>query len=260
MTRKVIFALVILMFCCYTIGWGQETFVVLGKIERGESDVHPTLEMAVKEGLKEAVEEAVWRMIPLNTMNEKYTLLTENVFNRARSFILSYKILEETSLTTGYQVLLEVVVDTNGIKKRLESLGLFQKGDERPLLRVVKLVLAGIKTYDVYQKVEEFLRDNSEVQTFALSEIEPTKFTWKLSIKGEIGDLANQLLHQKFDGLMVKVVKSTAEELEVELLTQDSSQQREVYDEETAGINRTHRYWGNLGDLCGVYPSFDLHV
>jgi len=260
MTRKVVVALSVVMFCFCNVGWGEETFVVLGKIEKGERDEHPTLEMAVKDGLKEAVEEAVWRMIPLTTMNKKYTILAENFFNRAQSFILSYKILEETSLTTGYQVLLEVVVDTSGIKKRLESLGLLQKGDERPLLRVVKLVLAGIETYTVYQKVEGFLRDNPEVQTFILCEIEPTKFTWELFIKGEIGDLADQLLHQEFDGLKVKVVTVTPEELEAELTTQDPSQQREVYDEETAGINRPHSHWGNLGDLRGVYPSVDLYV
>ncbi|MBW2038619.1 MAG: hypothetical protein JRI46_03355 [Deltaproteobacteria bacterium] len=207
------------------LGWGEETFVVLGKSERGDDLPHPTLEMAVKDGLRKAVEEAVRGMITFQAMEEQHKILVEGVYNRAESFVLSYKVLEETPLSTGYQALLEVLVDTKGIKKSLESLGLLGRGEERPLLRKVKLVVAGIKSYRVYLKVEEFLKEDVEVSTFALTEIEPTKFTWGLVLKGETGRLADKILHQEFGGLKVKVITLTPEELEIELSTQGPSKQ-----------------------------------
>lgn len=216
--------LVSLFFFVCGLGWAGETFVVMGTSEKGDDCTRPTLEMAVKDGLRRAVEEAVRDMITPRAMEQQHETLVEGVYNKAESFVSSYKILEKRHLPTGYQALLEVVVDTKGIKKSLVSLGVLVSRVERLPLRKVKLVVAGIKNYRVYRIVEEVLKEETAVQTFVLSEIEPTRFTWRLVMKGEAGRLADKLLHQDFGGLRVKVVKLTSEELEVELSTRGPSE------------------------------------
>lgn len=208
---------VFLCLCLCGVGWGEERFVVAGTSERGEDVPHPTLELALKDGLMKAVEEAVRGMMAFQAMEEQYEALTKGVYDRAESFVLSYKILEKHPLPTGYQVLLEVLVDTEGVKKRLESLGLLKGSGKMPHLREVELVVAGIKNYQVYLTVEGLLREDTTVQTSALSEIEPTKFTWRLSLRGETGTLAERFLRQGFSGLKAKVVTLTPEKVEIQL-------------------------------------------
>ena len=61
------------------------------------------------------------------------------------------------------------------------------------------------------------LKDDPNVQSFALFEIEPTKFTWKITMKGEMGRLANKLLYHDFGGLRARVVAMNPGRLEVAL-------------------------------------------
>lgn len=217
--------LVFILFSICGLGWGEEPFVVLGKSEKGDDVSQPTLEMAVKDGLRVAVEEAVRGMITFQAMESNYEILAEGVYKKAESFVLSYKILEETVLPTGYNALLEVLIDTKAIEKSLESLGVLGKKEEGPLPREIKFVVAGVKSYRIYLQVEEFLKKDEEVQTFVLSELEPTRFTWRVVLKGETDRLANKLLHQEFGGLRAKVVALAPEELEVQLSTQGPSGQ-----------------------------------
>lgn len=218
-------ALVFILFSVCGLGWGEETFVVLGRSERADDISQPTLEMAVKDGLRGAVEEAVRGMITFQAMERNHEILAEGVYKKAESFVLSYKILGETALPTGYNALLEVLIDTKAIEKSLESLGLFGKEEEGPPPRKIKFVVAGVKSYRIYLQVEEFLKNDEEVQTFIVSEIEPNRFTWRVVLKGEADRLANKLLRQEFGGLRAKVVALAPEELEVELSTEGPSEQ-----------------------------------
>ena len=212
-----IIPLMFLVFNTFNLGWAQETFVVLGKSEKAEDLPPPTIEIAVRDGLKRAVEEAVRGMVTFQTLEEQHETLAEGLYNKPESFVLSYKILEEATLPSGYQVLLEVLVDTKGVKRKLESLGLLEQEEVRPFLREVKFIVAGVKSYGVFLEVEKFLKKEAEVQSFTIAEIEPNKFTWKLTIKGGTDRLAGKLLRHDFGVLKVKVVTLTPEELGVEL-------------------------------------------
>jgi hypothetical protein len=199
------------------VGWGGEPFVVLGKSEQGEAVQSPTLEMAIQDGLTRAVEEAVRGMVASQTMQKSKRTLSQEFYQKADAFVLSYKILEKTVLPTGYQALLEVVVDTKKIEGRLASLGLAKNRGGYPTLRTAHVVVSGIRSYQIYLQIEQLLREDAGVQAFSLSEIEPTKFTWKVTMKGEIGRLANKLLYHDFGGLRGRVVALHPNRLEVVL-------------------------------------------
>ncbi|MCJ7663225.1 MAG: hypothetical protein MUO24_03180 [Desulfobacterales bacterium] len=206
----------VLLLC--GVGWGQKSFVVVGKSEQGEVVQKPTLEMAIKDGLTRAIEAAVGEMVAPQDMKNRQETLSEEFYQKTDAFILGYIPLGETPLEAGYQVSLEVVVDTKGIESRLISLGLLKERVEGPRLREVQVVVSGIKGYDTYRAVEQLFSVDAEVQSFSPAEITPPMFTWKVMLKGEIGRLADRFLSYDFGGLKAKVTASNSEQLEIVLL------------------------------------------
>jgi hypothetical protein len=207
--------LLVLLLC--GVGWGQKSFVVVGKSEQGEAVPNPTLEMAIKDGLTKAIEAVVGGMVAPEDMKKRQETLSEEFYQKTDAFILSYIILGETPLDTGYQVSLEVVVDTKAIESKLTSLGLLKSREEGTHLREVRVVVSGIKSYEAYRAVEQLLMEDAEIQGFSPSEITPPMFTWKVMMKGDIGRLAKRFLSYDFGGLKAKVAASSAERLEVAL-------------------------------------------
>ena len=209
--------LVVVVLCVCGVGWGEESFVVLGKSERGDDVPNPSIEMAIQDGLTKAVENAVRSKVASSVMARRQEILDKEFYLKAASFVLSYKIVEKTALPTGYQALLDVVVDTKGIERRLVSLGLLKRREESLRQREVQLVVSGIRSYPLYLQIEQLLSENAMVQAFSLSEIEPTKFTWRVRIKGEVGKLANKLLHHDFGDFKARVVSLSPTRVEVAL-------------------------------------------
>jgi hypothetical protein len=212
-----IISLVLLVLLVCGVGWGGGSFVVLGKSEQGEDVQRPSLELAIQDGLAKAVEEAVRSKVAPQTMKKRQEALSKEFYQKAESFVLSYKLLEKIALPTGYQALLEVVVDTQGISGRLTALGFLKGRGEFSTLHTAQLIVSGIRTYQIYLQIEQLLKEDSEVQDFSLSEIEPTKFTWKVIMRGEIGGFANRFSYHDFGGLKAKVVDLHAERLEIVL-------------------------------------------
>lgn len=212
-----IISLILLVLFVCDVGWGEESFVVLGKSEQGEDVQRPSLEMAIQDGLIKAVEEAVQSKVASQTIKKRQEALSKEFYQKAESFVLSYKILEKTTLPTGYQVLLEVVVDTQGISGRLAALGFLKGRGEFPHLHTAQLIVSGIRSYQIYLQIEQLLKEDSEVDDFSLSEIEPTKFTWEITVRGEIESFANRFSYHDFGGLKAKVVDLNAERLEIVL-------------------------------------------
>jgi hypothetical protein len=206
----------IFVLCICGAGWGGDSFTVLGTSEQKEDAQPPTLEMAIQDGLIRAVEEAVRSMVASQTVEKRQGTLAREFYQKADSFVLSYKILEKTVLPTGYQTVLEVVVDTQGIEKRLSALGLLGR-TQRPALRTIRLVVSGVRSYSLYTTIEHLLQEDPDVQAFSLSEIEPTKFTWQVRIKGETGRLANRLLYHDFGDFKAQVMALKSERLEIVL-------------------------------------------
>lgn len=210
-------AVILLVLLPCGVGWGQKSFVVVGKSELGEAMQKPTLEMAIKDGLTKALEAVVGSMVAPQEIKDRQETLSEEFYQKTDAFILSYIILGETPLDTGYQVSLEVVVDSKAIESRLASLGLLKDREEGTSLREVRVVVSGIKSYETYRAVEQLLKEEAEIQGFSPSEITPPMFTWKVMMKGDIGRLANRFLSYDFGGLKAKVATSSSERLEVAL-------------------------------------------
>jgi len=199
------------------IGWGQKSFVVVGKSEQGEGEQKPTLELAIKDGLTRAIEAVIEGIVAPEDMKNRQETLSEEFYQRTDAFILSYIIVEETPLEAGYQVSLEVVVDTKAIENRLTTLGLLKDRGEGFRLREVRVVVSGITSYETYRMVEQLLMEDADIQGFSPTEITAPIFTWRVMLKGDIGRLGNKFLSRDFGGLKAKVAASNAERLEIAL-------------------------------------------
>lgn len=208
---------IFLVLVLYAVGWGQKSFVVSGKSEQGETEEKPTLEMAIKDGLRRAVEAAVGGMVAPEDMKNRNVILSEEFYRNTDAFILSYIILEETPLDTGYQVSLEVVVDAKAIESRLTSLGLLKNREEGSRQREVRVVVSGVTSYETYLAVEQLFKEDAEIQGFSPAEITPPIFTWRVTMKGDIGRLADRFLSRGFGGLKAKIAASSSERLEIAL-------------------------------------------
>jgi hypothetical protein len=167
----IIIQVIFLVLVLSGVGWGQKSFVVVGKSEQGEGEQKPTLELAIKDGLTRAIEAVIGGMVAPADMKNRQATLSEEFYQRADAFILSYIIVEETPLEAGYQVSLEVVVDTKAIENRLTSLGLLKGGEEGSRLREVRVVVSGITSYETYLMVEQLLSTDAGVQSFSPAEI-----------------------------------------------------------------------------------------
>ncbi|MCJ7546969.1 MAG: hypothetical protein MUP30_09140 [Deltaproteobacteria bacterium] len=209
--------MILLVLLPYGIGWGQKSFVVVGKSEQGEGEQKPTLELAIKDGLTRAIEAVIEGIVAPEDMKNRQETLSEEFYQRTDAFILSYIIVEETPLEAGYQVSLEVVVDTKAIENRLTTLGLLKDRGEGFRLREVRVVVSGITSYETYRMVEQLLMEDADIQGFSPTEITAPIFTWRVMLKGDIGRLGNKFLSRDFGGLKAKVAASNAERLEIAL-------------------------------------------
>jgi hypothetical protein len=218
MKRMLLSMTVIFLVLCFgSAGWGQKPLAVTGTSEQSEHVPTPTLEMAIKDGLAKAVAEVVGTMVLPRDVQKNQELLSQEFYQKADAFILSYAIADKAVLPTGYQALLEVVVDTKQIEKRLASLGLLQARDEGSRLREVRLTITGVTSYQSYLAIERLLKEDTEIEDFSLAEIGPTLFIWKVMMKGETGRLTTKFLAADFDGRKAKVATAERERLELVL-------------------------------------------
>jgi hypothetical protein len=218
MKRMVLSMTVIFLVLCFgSVVWGENIVSVTGKSEQSDHVPTPTLEMAIKAGLTKAVEEVVGSMVAPQDIKKKQELLSQEFFQKADAFILSYTIADKTMLPTGYQASLDVVVDTKGIEKRLAALGILQERDEGSRLREVRLAISGVGSYQSYLMIERLLGEDAEIQDFSLAEMGPTLFIWKVMMRGETGRLATKFLAADFDGRKARVATSERERLDLVL-------------------------------------------
>lgn len=93
----------------HAIGTGQ---IRRDQVERARRD-------AVLDGLKEAVNQAVIELIPIENMIHNFSGISQTVEPKIRNFIKSYKVLAEYKTDNEYKVLIQTTVSEGLLKKEL---------------------------------------------------------------------------------------------------------------------------------------------
>lgn len=198
---------------------GADTYHALGMSEESDGGPPPTVERAVKDGFVKALQDSVRGMLGYSSLEEYESPALEQLYRQPQRFILSYRVLQETTLSTGYMVLLEVTVDTDRVRTHLRQLGLPTDATLPEEPRNVHVVVWGIAGYEVYRDVETLLSDEKEgAREVTIAEMEPGRFVWNLVTTEDIGHLAARFENTDLGGhrLVSSTVTDTMLEIELE--------------------------------------------
>ncbi|GEM_PF-1728767 len=81
---------------------------------------------AIDKGIRQAVEEATYRLIPDQGIDIPYEAMEKNIFGKAKTFVPQYKILGEKRFPGIFNLSLQVTVDTVLLRKALLKTGVLK--------------------------------------------------------------------------------------------------------------------------------------
>lgn len=92
---------------------------------------------ALKEALKNAVQQAAAGFLPRKLLEENLTLLDDRVYSRSSEYIRAYRILEEKEENNLYVIRIEAQVGAEGLEKDLSGLGLLASRKQFPRVMII---------------------------------------------------------------------------------------------------------------------------
>ena len=169
---------------------------------------------AIENGLKEAVEEATYRIIPDQGFDTTYQKLKTDILDKAERFVPQYKILGEKQFPGTFDLSLQVTVDTVLLRRALMKLGLL-KAAERSGGRPVTLEVQSLTSGKTLMEIMEFFRQRPDLAAdFKLKSAHHGDFTFTLIPLQSLKDIASQILyHARLSQGTLEVVKQEKDRL-----------------------------------------------
>ena len=100
----------------------------------------PTVDAALRDCMRTAVEQAVGVYVDSKTLVEKNTVLQDSIYANSRGFVRNYKIISSTKTDSGYDMNAEIEVDTDAksqLMNSLQKLHIIQIGLNNPRVAVL---------------------------------------------------------------------------------------------------------------------------
>ena len=126
----------------FTVGWGLD--VSAKKIEvTGSATIYSgnsgsARNQALKNALRQAVEQGVGVFIDSNTLTQNYELVKDEIFSTSEGYVSNYEVLSEGSASDGtvFEVALSVEVEEGRIKDKLSALRILHQkmGNKRLMI------------------------------------------------------------------------------------------------------------------------------
>jgi hypothetical protein len=102
-----------------------------------EQDSADARKLALEEALRAAVEQALGWFLPSDRIVRYYPLLLDHILKEPMSYIQDYQIVHEGVTFGLYRVTVLTTLYTEGLKRKLRSLGLFLAASERPRIAIL---------------------------------------------------------------------------------------------------------------------------
>ena len=99
--------------------------VVTGTGPAPSREVADARDLALREALRTAVEQAVGRLLPAQRIVRYYPVLGERIFDRAMTYVQDYQIIHEMKGTQLYRVTVQTTLNMDRLRRDLQQLGLF---------------------------------------------------------------------------------------------------------------------------------------
>jgi len=100
---------------------------------------------AISKGIRQAVEEAAFKLLPNQDMEGRYQKLQSEIFEKAKQYIPQYKIIDEKQFPGMFQIGLQVRVDLFLLRQALVASGLLgTKGKNTANIKPVTLEIQSL--------------------------------------------------------------------------------------------------------------------
>jgi hypothetical protein len=116
---------------------GIQSLVVTGTGPAPSREVADARDLALREALRSAVEQAVGRLLPAQRLVRYYPLLGERILDRSMTYVQDYQIVHETKGPQLYRVTVQTTLHLDRLRRDLQQLGLFLADTERPTVVVL---------------------------------------------------------------------------------------------------------------------------
>ncbi len=141
----------LLFFTFGSPGLAQETHLDRSLVASGtgpvtKQDSADARNLALKEALRSAVEQALGWLLPAESIVRFYPLLLNRILTRPMSYVQDYQIIHEAQIFGLYRVTVQTTLYAEGLKRDLRRLGLFLAAAERP--RVLLMVAERVDSDD----------------------------------------------------------------------------------------------------------------
>jgi hypothetical protein len=116
---------------------GNRPLVVTGTGPAPSQEVADARDLALREALRSAVEQAVGRLLPAQRLVRYYPLIDERILDHSMTYVQDYQIVHETKGPQLYRVTVQTVLYMDRLRQDLQQLGLFLAEAERPTVVVL---------------------------------------------------------------------------------------------------------------------------
>ena len=185
-------------------------------LQNGQS-IGKAREAAIIQGLRQAVEEAIYKLLPPEGLGINNQKVSSQILDKAGHFVPQYKILGERQSPGTFEVSLQVTVDLVLLRKALISLGLIktERGKGTIPNSPSTLVIRNLVDGTVLMEVINFFKQRPDLADhFALVTARHGEFTFQFFPMVSLDKIVTQILyHAQVTKGTFKLIKQGKDQL-----------------------------------------------
>jgi len=198
------------------------TLITMGTTVVVEGNLARARGVAITNGKRNALEEAVRSLIPELVAFENYERINDHIYQHDQRFIDTFRILSENSRETLYEVTLESTVAVEKLKTTLVNLGLIEE-DQVSETSHFRLCISGVTCPACVEALRQYIQEEmNRIEEASLYAIRPGEFTLNIVYKGNIGSFRDALLFRRFEGFRLDQEEIGEESLRVWMVVTES--------------------------------------
>ncbi|MEI6286594.1 MAG: hypothetical protein WCP79_08845 [Bacillota bacterium] len=243
----------ILLLCAVAlVSWtmcaGATTVIVAGS--------GPTVDAALRDCMRTAVEQTVGVYVDAKTLVEKNVVLQDSIYANSRGFVRNYKILSSIQAASGYNLTAEIDVDSDAnsqLMSSLQKLQIIQVGLNNP--RIAVLVNDGAYSNPVTESaIESILGDEGfRIVTTAIRNKDALRNTVVTISSNDVARFTKSFDANSVDYLILGVtnVKNAGDIANVGMYTGKGSGSFKIIRVDTGDIIASNNFSGIAADISG---------
>jgi hypothetical protein len=197
----IVFVIAASSFLLIPEGFSQDNGNIWSVVTEGtglitDNDLARARNDAINDALRNAVEQAVASLIPLQTLDNKmFQEIRDGIYARSDQYIHDYKISSERQLQKAYAVNVRSAVFIGSIRDDLQTLGLLKMEKLRVASTEIAVTVRGLTSCADYIKAKELLKTNVK----GVRNVYQRQIAWgtaelSLDFQGPVQTLSDELM------------------------------------------------------------------